>query len=349
MNDQNASTSKVRKRLILLSVTLLGAGYLGHATWFNAHYIKTDNAQIGADIAPISSRMSGFVIQILVRENQPVKTGDVLVTLDDRDAKARLAQAEAELKSVMTLTGQQGQAVSQLHSVSAQSQQSQAIMTQVRMEQEQAHREWERARSLWQQGLISQQAVDQAETLAKTTAARLQATRAGAAASLDQVSVSRASLRGADAKLLSAQANRDLAANQLADTRIVAPFDGVISRKTIEPGQFMQPGQPMMNLVGQDRVWLVANLKETELTDVSIGNTAEFTVDAYPDAVWQGTVESISPATGAKFTLLPPDNATGNFTKVVQRIPVRVSVLPKQHPGLALRAGMSAVVTIKKS
>ena len=191
MTDQNAPTAKVRQRLFLLAVLLLGTGYLGHATWFNAHYIETDNAQIGADIAPISSRMSGFVTQILVRENQPVKTGDVLVTLDDRDAKARLAQAEAELKSVMTLTGQQGQAVSQLHSVSAQSQQSQAVMAQVRTEQEQAYREWERARSLWQQGLISQQAVDQAETLAKTSAARLQATRAGAAASLDQVNVSR--------------------------------------------------------------------------------------------------------------------------------------------------------------
>lgn len=351
MSAENPATEtpKTRQRLILITLVLAGAAYLGHAVWFGAHYVETDNAQIGGDIAPISSRISGFVMTVPVRENQLVKKGALLVTLDDRDARARLAQAEAELISAMTLTGSQGQAAAQLQSVSAQARQSQALMTQVQAEHEQAARELQRARTLLQQGLISQQAVDQADALSRTTAARLQATRAAAAASQDQIGVSRASLRGADAKLLAAQASRQLAANQLADTRIVAPFDGIISRKTVEPGQFMQPGQPMMNLVGQDSIWVVANLKETELMQVKLGNNAEFTVDAYPDVVWQGQVESLSPATGSKFTLLPPDNATGNFTKVVQRIPVRVKIPPGQHPDLMLRAGMSAVVTISKS
>ena len=347
--NNNAETPKTRQRLVLAALAIAGAAYLGHAAWFGAHYVETDNAQIGSDIAPISSRISGFVMTVPVRENQRVKAGELLATLDDRDAKARLSQAEAELLSAMTITGSQGQAASQLQSVAAQARQSQALMTQVQAEHDQAARELQRARTLLAQGLISQQAVDQADALERTTAARLLATRAGASASQDQISVSKASLRGADAKLLAAQANRQLAANQLADTRILAPFDGVISRKTVEPGQFMQPGQSMMNLVGQDSVWVVANLKETELADVQLGNKADFTVDAYPDVVWQGQIESLSPATGSKFTLLPPDNATGNFTKVVQRIPVRVKILPKQHANLVLRAGMSAVVTIKKS
>ena len=342
-------TPKTRQRLVLAALAVAGAGYFGHTIWFGAHYVETDNAQIGSDIAPISSRISGFVTTVPVRENQHVKTGDLLVTLDDRDAKARLAQAEAELLSAMTITGSQGQAASQLQSVAAQARQSQALMTQVQAEHDQAARELQRARTLMKQGLISQQAVDQADALSRTTAARLQATQAGASASQDQVSVSKASLRGADAKLLAAQASRQLAANQLADTHIVAPFDGVISRKTVEPGQFMQPGQPMMNLVGQDSIWVVANLKETELSQVNLGSSAKFTVDAYPDVIWEGQIESMSPATGSKFTLLPPDNATGNFTKVVQRIPVRVKIMPKQHADLVLRAGMSAVVTIKKS
>lgn len=349
MSDVNTPPAKHRQRLILAGLAIASIAYLGHAAWFSAHYVETDNAQIGGDIAPISSRISGFVMTVPVRENQRVKAGDLLATLDDRDARARLAQADAELQSAMTLAGSQGQAASQLQSVAAQARQSQALMTQVEAEHEQAARELQRARTLLKQGLISQQAVDQADALSRTTAARLQATRAAAAASQDQIHVSQASLRGADAKLLAARASRQLAANQLADTRIVAPFDGVISRKTVEPGQFMQPGQPMMNLVGQDSVWVVANLKETELADVKLGNHAEFTVDAYPDAVWQGEVESLSPATGSKFTLLPPDNATGNFTKVVQRIPVRVKIQPRQHAGLILRAGMSAVVLIRKS
>ncbi|MES3041757.1 MAG: HlyD family secretion protein [Pseudomonadota bacterium] len=351
MSDVNnaADAPKTRQRIVLAVLAMAGAAYLGHAVWFGAHYVETDNAQIGSDIAPISSRISGFVVDVPVRENQVVKKGDLLVTLDDRDAQARLAQAEADLASAMTLTGSQGQAAAQLQSVAAQAQQAHAVMTQVQAEHEQAARELQRARTLLQQGLISQQAVDQADALARTTAARLQATVAGASASQDQIGASRASLRGANAKLLVAQASRQLAANQLADTHIVAPFDGVISRKTIEPGQFMQPGQPMMNLVGQDSVWVVANLKETELAQVNLGNTADFSVDAYPDAVWHGQIESLSPATGSKFTLLPPDNATGNFTKVVQRIPVRVKIMPGQHVDLVLRAGMSAVVTITKS
>lgn len=117
----------------------------------------------------------------------------------------------------------------------------------------------------------------------------------------------------------------------------------------MEPGQFMQPGQPMMNLVGLSQPWVVANLKETQLDGIGIGASAEITVDAYPGKTWQGRVESLSPATGSKFTLLPPDNATGNFTKVVQRIPVRIHITTGQHPALPLRPGMSAVVTLRKA
>ncbi len=212
-------TPKTRQRLVLAVLAISGAAYLGHAAWFGAHYVETDNAQIGGDIAPISSRISGFVVDVPVRENQLVKKGELLITLDDRDAKARLAQAEAELLSAMTITGSQGQAASQLQSVAAQARQSQALMTQVQAEHDQAARELQRARTLLKQGLISQQAVDQADALSRTTAARLQATRAAASASQDQISVSKASLRGADAKLLAAQASRRRSRSRLEIVR----------------------------------------------------------------------------------------------------------------------------------
>ncbi len=347
----DAPASK-RPRLILAGIVLAGAAYLGHAFWFNAHYVETDNAQVGGDIVPVSARISGFVATVPVRENQQVKAGTVLATLDDRDARARLAQADAELASALSAAGQRGQtgqAMAQVQAAEAQSRQAGAVIQQAEAEHVNALRELQRLRTLLARDVVSQHDVDNADAAERTSRARLQAARDAAAASRQQVGVYHAALRGADAKLLAARATRDLAANQLADTRIVASIDGMVSQKTLEPGQFMQPGQPMMNLVAQDNVWVVANLKETEIAGVLIGNTVTFSIDAYPGETWAGRVESISPATGSKFTLLPPDNATGNFTKVVQRLPVRIHVSPGQHKDMPLRAGMSAVVTISKN
>ncbi len=341
-----------RPRLILAGIAIAGAAYLGHAFWFNAHYVETDNAQVGGDIVPVSARISGFVATVPVRENQMVKAGDVLATLDDRDARARLAQAEAELASALSAAGQggeTGQAMAQVQTAEAQARQANAVIQQAVAEHDNAARELQRLRTLLARDVISQHDVDNADAAERSSRARLQATRDAAAASRQQIGVYHAALRGADAKLQAARAARDLAANTLADTRIVASIGGMISQKTLEPGQFMQPGQPMMNLVAQDNMWVVANLKETEIKGVRIGSEVEFSVDAYPGETWQGKVESISPATGSKFTLLPPDNATGNFTKVVQRLPVRVHVAAGQHKDMPLRAGMSAVVTINKS
>jgi len=347
-----AQPASKRPRLILAGIAIAGVAYLGHALWFNAHYVETDNAQVGGDIVPVSSRISGFVASIPVRENQQVKAGDLLATLDDRDARARLAQAEADLASALSAAGQQGQvgqAMAQVQAAEAQARQADAVIQQAQAEHDNALRELQRLRTLFEREVISRHDIDNAEAAERAARARLQATRDAASASRQQVGVQHAALRGADARLQAAKAARDLAANTLADTRIVASIHGMVSQKTLEPGQFMQPGQPMMNLVAQDGLWVVANLKETEIEGVRIGNDAEFTLDAYPGETWQGKVESISPATGSKFTLLPPDNATGNFTKVVQRIPVRIHVSAGQHQGLPLRAGMSAVVTISRS
>lgn len=338
-----------RKKWLVLAGAVAATAWLGHSLWFNARYVSTDNAQIGGDIVPVSARISGFVTEVPVRENQLVKAGDLLAVLDDRDARARLAQAEAELANALTNAGRSGQAEAQVESAQAQSQQAQAVIAQAAAEYDNAHREAGRLRSLLSRNLISQAQVDAADAHERALQARLQATRDAAQAANRQVGVFHAAVRGADARLLAVRAARDLAANTLADTRVVASMAGMISQKTLEPGQFMQPGQPMMNLVGLDSVWVVANLKETEIEGVQIGNTVEFEVDAYPGETWEGTVESMSPATGSKFTLLPPDNATGNFTKVVQRLPVRVHIKSGQHAGMTLRPGMSAVVTIRRS
>src|SRR2546430_1949537 len=174
---------------------------------------------------------------------------------------------------------------------------------------------------------------------------QLDAAQATAAAGDAALAAAQAALAAADARVAAARAGRDQAALNLSYTRITAPSPGVVSKKSVEVGQLVQPGQPLMSVVPLEDVWITANLKETEVQDVKPGDHVDFTVDAYPGARFTGRVESLSPATGARFSLLPPDNATGNFTKVVQRLPVRIR--PEQRdPAHPLRPGMSVVVTI---
>ncbi|HET7224703.1 MAG TPA: HlyD family secretion protein, partial [Candidatus Eisenbacteria bacterium] len=155
-----------------------------------------------------------------------------------------------------------------------------------------------------------------------------------------------AGVRGAAARVVAAQAARDQAALQESYAQILAPAAGVVSRKSVEVGEYVQPGQPLMSVVPLENVWVVANLKETELRGVRQGQPVDIDVDTYPGVHFRGTVESVSPATGARFSLLPPDNATGNFTKVVQRVPVRIRVDSRQDPVRPLRPGMSVRVHI---
>lgn len=346
-----APANPLRKRLILGAVVLAGLGYVGHGMWFSAHYVATDNAQVDGHIIPVAPKVGGFIAALPVKDNQAVKAGDVLAIMDDRDYRSKLAQANAELAQALAGSGrgaQAGQAVAQLGAAAATAEAARANIAQAIADHDRARREAERLQSLLDKKLVSPQQYEAAEATERAAAARLQAARDGARAAEQQVSAAGAALRGADARLEAVRAARDIAAHQLADTRILAAVDGRISQKTVEVGQLVQVGQPLMNLVPQDS-WITANLKETQVRDIRPGSPAKVTLDAYPGLEWTGKVESLSPATGAKFTLLPPDNATGNFTRVVQRIPVRVRLDAGQHAGFELRPGMNAVVTLEKT
>src|SRR5213082_3550131 len=263
-----------RKRTVfmIMGVVLLGLAAVGVRRWiYGFSHVSTDNAQVDGHIVPILPKVGGYVMEVRTDENRAVKAGDTLVVLDDRDYRARLAQAEADL--AVALTG------------------------------------------------VSNRA------------------RVGQAAA-------QAALLGADARVAAARAARDQAALNLSYTRITALAEGVVSKKTVELGQLVQPGQPLMSVVPLGDVWVTANLKETQTADVTPGDPADFTDDAYGTRHFSGHVESLSPATGARFSLLPPDNATGNFTKVVQRIPVRIRLDGKNDPARPLRPGMSVNITI---
>ncbi|HVH68773.1 MAG TPA: HlyD family secretion protein [Gemmatimonadales bacterium] len=314
--------SSRRTVFIIMGIILLGLIGVGVRRWiFGLSHVSTDNAQVDGHILPILPKVGGFVTEVRVDDNRQVKSGDTLVVLDDRDYKVRLAQAEADLGVALA-------AVSNRARVG----QAEAQVAQAQANAEKAHADLERMKPLAEQDIVSKQQLDAAEAAARASDAALAAAQAA--------------LVGADARVAAARAARDQAALNFSYTRITAPSTGVVSKKSVELGQLVQAGQPLMSLVPLEDVWLTANLKETEIQDVKPGDAVDFTVDAYPGRHFKGHVESLSPATGARFSLLPPDNATGNFTKVVQRVPVRIRP-DRVDPAHPLRPGMSVVTTIQ--
>ncbi len=323
-------------------------GWAGFRYWHGLSHVSTDNAQIAGRLVPISPKVGGHLSGISVIENQRVTAGTLLATVDDRDYRARLAQAEAELQIALAAAGKEGldgQAAAQLAAARASAAAARANIEQAMANADKAQKDLERLRGLVDRKMISPQALDAAEAAARAAQAQLRATRDTAASAGEQVAASSAGLRAALAKVEAARALRDLAAIQLADTRIVAPVAGTTGQRNVVPGQLVQAGQPLLNLIA-DEIWVIANLKETDIGRIAPGQMAEVEIDAYPGTAFKAKVESLSPASGATFSLLPPDNATGNFTKVVQRIPVRLLV-ETADPAKPLRPGMSAMVSIR--
>jgi membrane fusion protein (multidrug efflux system) len=308
---------------MIMGVILLGLLIFGvRKWWFGRSHVSTDNAQVDGHIVPVLPKVGGYVVEVRVDENRSVRAGDTLVVLDDRDLRARLAQTDADLAALLATVSSR-----------ARVGQADAAVAQAQANALKARADLARLEPLAAQNIVSQQQLD--------------AARAAAAAAEAQLASAQAALVGADARVAAARAARDQAALQLSYTRIITPSAGVVSKKSVELGQLVQAGQPLMTVVPLTDVWVTANLKETETADVTPGDSADITVDAYKGMHVRGHVESLAPATGAKFSLLPPDNATGNFTKVVQRIPVRIhldSPVDTTHP---LRPGMSVVATIK--
>ncbi len=332
----------------VIAVILLALG--ARAVWMAITHVSTDDAQVDGHITPISPRIGGFVVSIRVRENQQVAAGDTLVVLDDRDLRARLEQANADLAALIATVGSRGkvgQAVAQLDQARAAAAAAAANVVQAEANAQKATNDLERARTLSARNIVSRQALDAADAAARATAAQLTAAQRNAAASQEQVVAAGAALTGSEARVAAARAARDVVALQLSYTVVTAPVAGVVSKKSVELGQLIQAGQPLMSVVPLEDVWVVANFKETQVADIMPGAAAVIKADAYPGRIFAGSVESLSPATGAMFSLLPPDNATGNFTKVVQRIPVRIRLEGQTDPAHLLRPGMSVDVTIR--
>lgn len=305
----------------------------------------TDNAQVRQHITPVNTRVQGFIKKICFEEFQPVKKGDTLLIIEDAEFKLRVAQAEADLSNALA-----GRSVTTAGIETTQSNigVSDASIEEVKVTMENARRELQRYEKLLKEDAVTSQQYDNIKTAYEAAKARYQqASRAKRSTSLvKNEQTHRLGQNEAAVKL--AKANLDLARLNLSYTVITATCDGITGRKNIHEGQLVQPGQAMVDIVDGTDLWVVANYRETQLPNIHEGAEVTMTADAVPGVKYKGVVESISDATGAAFSLIPQDNATGNFVKVEQRIPVRIRLKGNSKADMKkLRAGFNVECKVK--
>ncbi|MER9226957.1 HlyD family secretion protein [Mesorhizobium sp. M0664] len=331
--------------LPIIGLALLGAGaWYGYDYWTDGRFmITTDDAYVQADTAFISPKISGYVDQVKVTENQQVKAGDPLLIVDDGDYKIAVAQAEAQ---IATLSKTLDRIDAQTEAARASLKQAQAQKTADQAAADNAKRAQVRAAQLLKTRVGTQAQLDDAQTAVEQANAALAGADAQIAAAQANIGVLQAQRAESASTLGSLQLAHDKAVRDLSFTVLRAPYDGVVGNRSVEQGDLISPGQKLAVIVPMDKLYIVANFKETQLARLVPGEKVRVSVDAIDGQDIEGTVSSLAPASGAVFSLLPPENATGNFTKVVQRVPVRIDVPADVLKTGKLRAGLSVVVAV---
>ncbi|TWB45923.1 HlyD family secretion protein [Nitrospirillum pindoramense] len=310
----------------------------------DARHQSSSDAYVTGDLTPLSAKISGYVQTVAVDDFQTVHKGDLIAQIEPSDYRAQADLAEAGLTAAQAALAN---LANQREVQRALIQQAQASIAAADADVTRTRLEAARQRDLLRTGIAGTgQKVEQADADAAKALAQSQLATAQLAQQKAQLASLDVQERQLTAQVREGQAQLDLARNNLAYTRIVAPADGMVGQRQVRPGQFVNVGTQIIGVMALPRVWVVANYKETQMTHVRVGDRATVTVDAFPDLVLHGHVESWSPGTGSVFTLLPPDNATGNFTKVVQRVPVKIVLDPVPALGTLVRPGMSVVSTI---
>lgn len=335
-----------RVLLAVLGLGIVGAGgWYGHDWYVNGrHTVTTDDAYVRADTTVLAAKVVGYVTEVTARDNAAVKAGDVLARIDEGDyriavesAAARIATQDATIRRIEAQVVAQAAAIAQaraqLGAVEADTQRVTAALS--------------RAQRLVTQEFASQAALDTARADRDRNLAQIDQARASVSGAEAQETVLKAQLAEAQRQRGELEAALDRARRDLEFTVIRAPIDGVVGNRAVQVGQLVQPGTRLLALVDTASIYVEANLKETQVARVAVGEPAGVAVDAFGGRVIEGRISSISPASGAQFSLLPPENATGNFTKIVQRIPVRIQLDARAVEEGRLRPGMSVVVSIR--
>lgn len=327
--------------LILLIAVPLVAG-IGYWLVDRQQYETTDDAYLQSNIVLISPRVQGYVTQVAVDDNQAVKQNDVLVTIDDRDYQARVIQAEANVSAeIAHIQRLRAMKTSQRAHVETAG----ANIAAVQARREHIQKDLERFQNLIDRGSAARQSLDKVESESKQAAAELRGSQSAANAEHTQLATLDIEITETEARLENAKAQLSLAEIDLEHTRIKAPIDGVIGNRGVQLGQLVRPGVALASLVQNSKIWVEANFKETQLQHMRLGQPVTIKVDAYPDLELTGKVDSFSPASGSEFSILPEENATGNFTKIVRRVPVKIVFDASENIQL-LRPGLSAEVKV---
>lgn len=346
---RNSTGSKHSGKSFIIILVVLGiVAAAGYHMWSTRGQEETDDATIEAHIIPIAPKVAGYVIDLAVKDNQHVKKGDVILKIDPRDYKVAVLQAQADLASAQArlIAGQHNHANT---SVSAPSNLASA-QSQVAL----AEAEWKNASVTMKRlqslddSARSRQSLDDSIAAERTARSRYddaQAKLKAASTAPDTIAASEAEVTELAAAVDKSKASLESAQNNLNDTVVYAPEDGRVTRRTVEQGAYLQPGQQLMSLVGDD-FWVVANFKETQLDNMKPGQSVEIAIDAAKGKTYRGKVDSIQYGTGSRFSMFPAENATGNFVKIVQRVPVKI--LFDERPGaeMAIGPGMSVVPTV---
>jgi len=338
---------KVSRRLLAVAgaglVVLAGAAE-GAKYWTVGRFVQTtDDAYVKADASVVAPKVAGYVGQLLVDDNQPVKAGQVLARIDDRDFGAAVDEASASVDAAKASVANLDAQIAAQGSVIRQ---ADASVAAAHASLDLAQRNGARRTEMARVGYGSDEQADNASTDAKEKGATLQRLQAAATTARQQVAVLSSQRQLAQAQLARAEAAKRQADLNLGYSTILSPIDGVVAARTARQGQYVQVGTQLMAIVPLQRTYVVANFKETQLTNVKPGQPVRVRVDGFPGHDVEGRVDSLAPATGLEFSLLPPDNATGNFTKIVQRIPVKIVFDARNPLAGQLRPGMSVNASI---
>lgn len=343
--ESNETPKKRKVAPFIVVPVLLVAGFFGiRAILHNMNYESTDNAQIETNAVPIVSRLAGFIDSVSVVDYGDVKEGQLLISVDDREYLLAVLQAETDLANAKAdLANMQAG----LNNSIANKQVTLANQDVQQTRLQKAADDLKRDEGLFKDGAITQKQLDDSKNNFESAQKQLTANQKQVAFASSQVTTSEAQIRKAQATVETRAAALDLAKLRLSYCNVVAPVNGQIGKRNLEIGQYVQPGQPLMTVVNKDKFWVVANFKETQLEKMKAGQEATIKLDGYPDIDIKGKISSLSLATGAKFSLLPPDNATGNFVKITQRVPVKIEIDENAKYKDILRAGLSVEVEVK--
>ena len=340
--------AKPRRRKFLfgaiLAVAVAGGGYYGLDWWRVGRFlVSTDDAYVGADTSVLAAKVSGHIVSVDVETNQPVRAGDVIARIDDGDYALALRAADGKIATQQATIDRYGQ---QIEAARASVDQAKAQRVSDEAELDRAQREFDRQSELVKSQFSSKATLDNARADRDKAQAAVDAAKAAVASAEANVSVLEAQRTEAARLLEEYRTARDQSQRDLDFTVVKAPFDGIVGNRAVQVGQLVQPGTRLVALVPITRVYVDANFKETQLGKLRPGQAVNVEVDAYPDEEFHGRVTSVAPASGSVFSLLPPENATGNFTKIVQRVPVRIELDEEARDKAELRPGMSVIATV---